>query len=58
MRPDPPPGGGPPEDDSPGNHPADERPLWARLGWMAALWLASVTVLGLVALLIRTWLSP
>ena len=36
---------------------AAERPLWHRLGWMAAIWLASVTVLGLVALLIRSWLK-
>lgn len=35
----------------------DDPPLWQRLGWMAAIWLASVTVLGLVALLIRSWLK-
>ncbi len=32
---------------------AEERPLWQRLGWMAAIWLASVTVLGIVGYVIR-----
>ncbi len=35
----------------------DERPLWLRLGWMAAIWLGSVTLLGAVAFVIRTWLK-
>lgn len=35
----------------------DERPLWQRLGWMAAIWLGSVTLLGAVASVIRTWLK-
>ena len=35
----------------------EDRPLWQRLGWMAAIWLASVAVLGAVAFLIRTWLK-
>ena len=35
----------------------EDRPLWQRLGWMAAIWLASVAVLGTVAVLIRTWLK-
>jgi hypothetical protein len=35
----------------------DERPLWQRLGWMFAIWLASITVLGLVASVIRFWLK-
>lgn len=29
-----------------------------RVGWFIGLWLASVTVLGVVALLIRFWLNP
>jgi hypothetical protein len=29
------------------------RPLWTRLGWFAALWLASVLALGLVAYAIK-----
>ena len=31
----------------------DERPLWQRLGWMAAIWLGSVTLLGAVASVIN-----
>jgi hypothetical protein len=34
-----------------------EAPLWKRLLWMAAIWTMSVAVLGLVALVIRTWLN-
>ncbi|MEE4210217.1 MAG: DUF2474 domain-containing protein [Parvularcula sp.] len=34
-----------------------DRPLWQRLGWMFAIWLASVTVLSLVAFMIRFWLK-
>ncbi|HTN15093.1 MAG TPA: DUF2474 domain-containing protein [Sphingomonadaceae bacterium] len=36
---------------------ADDAPLWRRLLWMAALWAASVTVLGAVAYAIRLWLK-
>ncbi len=34
-----------------------DRPLWQRLGWMFVIWLASITVLGLVASIIRFWLK-
>ena len=34
-----------------------DRPLWQRLSWMALIWLASITVLGLVASVIRLWLK-
>ena len=33
-----------------------EPPLWKRLAWMAGIWLASVTCLGIVAMIIRLWL--
>ena len=35
----------------------DERPLLHRLGWMAAIWLASIASLGAVAMTIRWWLG-
>ena len=31
----------------------DAGPLWKRLGWMAAIWTASVAALGVVAMAIR-----
>ncbi len=35
---------------------AEQRPLWQKLAWMAGIWIASVTALGLVAMLLRLWL--
>ena len=37
---------------------ADQRPLGQRLAWMAAIWAASVAALGIVAWLLRLWISP
>ena len=36
---------------------AVESPLWQRLAWMVGIWLASVTALGTVAMIIRFWLK-
>lgn len=36
---------------------ADRAPLWKRLGWLAAIWVASVSALGAVAYVIRIWLN-
>jgi len=36
----------------------DEAPLLHRLGWMAAIWLASVCAIGAVAMVLRAWLVP
>lgn len=36
---------------------ADRAPLWKRLGWMVVIWGTSVATLGLVALVIRSWLN-
>ena len=35
----------------------DARPLGERLGWMAAIWLISVGVIGVVAYAIRWWIN-
>lgn len=40
-----------------GAEQAQARPLWQRLAWMAAIWLGSVLALGVVAMVIRYWLS-
>lgn len=34
-----------------------EPPFWQRLAWMAGIWLASVTFLGVIAMVIRLWLK-
>jgi putative copper export protein len=36
---------------------AEAQPFWKRLAWMAAIWVASVAVLGVIAELLRVWLG-
>jgi hypothetical protein len=36
---------------------AEGRPLWKRLAWMAAIWAASVAVIGAVAGLLKLWIG-
>ena len=36
---------------------AAHAPLWKRLAWMGAIWLASVATLGAIAMVIRFWLN-
>ena len=40
-----------------GGEEAERQPLWRRIGWMIAIWLASITVLGAVAYVLRLWLA-
>lgn len=40
----------------PGTDPA-EGPLWRRLAWMAAIWALSVAALGLVAMVLKSWIG-
>lgn len=40
-----------------GAEAAEAQPLWKRLGWMVAIWLASVLALGMVASVLRFWLK-
>ena len=40
-----------------GGRAADRTPLARRLGWLVAIWGASVALLGAVALVIRWWLN-
>jgi hypothetical protein len=37
--------------------PVDDAPLAKRLGWMALIWAASVSLLGVVSLLLRWWIK-
>jgi len=36
---------------------AEAQPLWRRLAWMAAIWVASVAVLGVFAGLLHLWIG-
>ena len=35
----------------------DKKPLWQRLGWLLLIWACSVTALGVVAWLLRQFMS-
>jgi hypothetical protein len=35
----------------------ERRPLWSRLAWLVFIWAASVAVLGIVAVVLKTWLG-
>jgi hypothetical protein len=38
-------------------HEREAQPLWKRLAWMAAIWVASVAVIGVVAEVLRLWIG-
>jgi hypothetical protein len=35
----------------------EKKPLWQRLGWLVLIWACSVTALGIVAWLLRQFMS-
>jgi hypothetical protein len=37
---------------------SDSASFWKRLGWLVLIWAASVTVIGVVAGVLRWWLKP